>query len=227
MNTWVSLLIREYFLLRWLSPAPAVSDVWLVRTTDVDSKAAITANLAICHSDTFYETNYTLIHKLIRYSDSFPPGWCWGCVPAPPLLSQATNSQPVETGSDWEIPSRFSFQPMAPRKVWTGVTPTLLSNWLWFWRRLPSCTRLACEPVILFQFAQAPTRLLRPEKKRGQTPIQNGLVHDYAYHYIELVSSHCLSPSTRVKLHITSIILNASQLVMARAHISKCETNAM
>lgn len=106
-----------------------MSDVWLVRTTDVDSKATITANLAICHSDTSYETNYTLIHKLIRYSDSFPPGWCRGCVPAPPLLSQATNSQPVETGSDWEIPSRFSFQPMAPRKVWTGVTPTPLSDW--------------------------------------------------------------------------------------------------
>lgn len=107
-----------------------MSDVWLVRTTDVDSKATITANLAIWYSDTSYERNYTLIHKLIRYSNSFPPGRCRGCVPAPPLLSQATNSQPVETGSDWEIPSRFSFQPMAPRKVWTGDTPTPRSNWL-------------------------------------------------------------------------------------------------
>lgn len=33
-------------------------------------------------------------------------------------------------------------------------------------------------PVSLFQFAQAPTRLLRPERKRGQTPLQNGLLHD-------------------------------------------------
>lgn len=59
-------------------------------------------------------------------------------MPAPPLLSQATNSQPVETGSDWEIPSRFSFQPMAPRKVWTGVTPTPRCDWLRVCRRLPS-----------------------------------------------------------------------------------------
>lgn len=30
----------------------------------------------------------------------------------------ATDSEPAQTGSDWEIPSRFSFQPMAPRSVW-------------------------------------------------------------------------------------------------------------
>lgn len=30
----------------------------------------------------------------------------------------ATSSEPAQTGSDWEIPSRFSFQPMAPRSVW-------------------------------------------------------------------------------------------------------------
>lgn len=30
----------------------------------------------------------------------------------------ATGSEPAQTGSDWEIPSRFSFQPMAPRSVW-------------------------------------------------------------------------------------------------------------
>lgn len=41
--------------------------------------------------------------------------------------------------------------------------------------------RLSERPVSLFQFAQAPTRLLRPERKRGQTPMQSGLVHDSAY----------------------------------------------
>ena len=93
-----------------------------------------TANPAICRSDTFYET---LLHLLIGDSDRFPAGRCGGCVPAPPLLSQATNSQPVETGSDWEIPSRFSFQPMAPRKVWTGATPTPRRDWLRPRRALP------------------------------------------------------------------------------------------
>lgn len=68
----------------------------------------------------------------------FPAGRFGGCVPAPPLLSQATNSQPVETGSDWEIPSRFSFQPMAPRKVWTGVPPTAGRDWPPRLRRLPA-----------------------------------------------------------------------------------------
>lgn len=41
--------------------------------------------------------------------------------PPPP---SASNSEPVETGSDWEIPSRLSFQPMAPRSVWNlGLRP--------------------------------------------------------------------------------------------------------
>lgn len=79
-----------------------MSDVWLVRTTDVDSKATITANLAICHSDTSYETNYTLIHKLIRYSDSFPPGWCVEvvCLRRLSSLKQLTRNRlkPVQTG---------------------------------------------------------------------------------------------------------------------------------
>lgn len=96
-------------------------------------------------------------------------------MPAPPLLLPATNSQPVETGSDWEIPSRFSFHPMAPRKVWTGVTPMTHCDWLALWWRLPTCCPIAPRGCQSFQFAQAPTRLLRPERKRGQTPWKNGL----------------------------------------------------
>lgn len=65
-------------------------------------------------------------------------------MPAPPLLSLASNSQPVETGSDWEIPSRFSFQPMAPRKVWIGVTPKLCANWPASRRGLPRWWLIGC-----------------------------------------------------------------------------------
>lgn len=40
------------------------------------------------------------------------------------------NPRPVETGSDWDIPSRFSFQPIAPRKIWTVDTPNATGDWL-------------------------------------------------------------------------------------------------
>lgn len=46
-------------------------------------------------------------------------------------LVDQTNPRPVETGSDWDIPSRFSFQPVAPRKNLDCMTPpTVSSDWL-------------------------------------------------------------------------------------------------
>lgn len=50
----------------------------------------------------------------------------------PALLSPISciNPRPVETGSDWDIPSRFSFQPIAPRKIWTVDTPSARGDWL-------------------------------------------------------------------------------------------------
>lgn len=46
-------------------------------------------------------------------------------------LVHQTNPRPVETGSDWDIPSRFSFQPVAPRKnLDLMAPPTVSSDWL-------------------------------------------------------------------------------------------------
>lgn len=45
-------------------------------------------------------------------------------------LVHQTNPRPVETGSDWHIPSRFSFQPVAPRKnLDLMAPPTVSSDW--------------------------------------------------------------------------------------------------
>lgn len=101
---------------------------------------------------------------------------------APPLLSQATASQPVETGSDWEIPSRFSFQPMAPRKVWTGVTPTSalrLAALLTETSKLASYWR--SDLSVCFNSLKRPRQYSARREKGGQTPVQSGLLHDSAY----------------------------------------------
>lgn len=100
----------------------------------------------------------------------FSSGRCRGLVPAPPLLSLASNSQPVETGSDWEIPSRFSFQPMAPRKVWIGVTPKVRFNWSGPWRVLPSRCFIGsrrCQSISIRSSAHATTPPV--EKKRADS----------------------------------------------------------
>lgn len=158
----------------------------MVRTSDVDSKTTITQNLTICHSDAYYEKNIYPVSEIKSLLLLFSSGRCRGWVPAPPLLSLASNSQPVETGSDWEIPSRFSFQPMAPRKVWIGVTPKERFNWSGSWWVLPSGCLIGsrrCQSISIRSSAHATPPPV--EKKRADSHAEWICALLRLLHYVE------------------------------------------
>lgn len=114
--------------------------------------------------------------KLNRYYDCFPAGGVEaGCLRRLSSLQQVTRNRlkPVQTGrfhlglvfSRWRR-GKFGLE-LRPKGVLIGQG--LDGDFL-------AGVRLAPVDVSLFQFAQAPTRLLRPWRKRGQTPMQNGFV---------------------------------------------------
>lgn len=93
-----------------------------------------------------------------------PAGPAAAAAAASPPPPSASNSEPVETGSDWEIPSRLSFQPMAPRSVWNlGLRPQPA--------RLLACSShsRAISPPLIGQIARQ-SHLKSPHEPAASAP---------------------------------------------------------
>lgn len=81
-------------------------------------------------------------------------------------------SQPVETGSDWEIPSRFSFQPMAPRKnLDLGYAHSLCGLALDCASVNRRCYYWLEHASVTFNSLKRPRDHSARREKRGQTPV--------------------------------------------------------
>lgn len=99
-----------------LSPSPLLSAWWLPLPLWVVARTAA--------AKTGTGTTAGAVATVALADAVAPAAPAAAAAAASPPPPSASNSEPVETGSDWEIPSRLSFQPMAPRSVWNlGLRP--------------------------------------------------------------------------------------------------------